>query len=125
MDTTTNYEERRTVIEIGMRVSLSPDRLQGRATDPAGWIVDSIDGQFARLRHVGGGDWREPARLSDLIVDSIDCPRCHGDGFYPISLGGGVTHGVQKCTADCLDRAIAADEAAIAADSAETTERVR
>ena len=66
--------ERRTVT-VGARVRLSPDRLQGLATDPAGWIVDSIDGQFAQLRHVGGGDWRETARLDDLIVDSIDCPR--------------------------------------------------
>ena len=44
--------------------------------------------------------------------DSIDCPRCHGEGFYPITLGGDVTHGVQKCTPACLQRAIAADSAA-------------
>ena len=102
------YEERYTVIEVGMRVRLSPDRLQGRATDPAGWIVDSIDGPFARLRHIDGGDHREPARLSDLIVDSIDCPRCHGEGFYPITPG----EVVQKCTPACLQRAIAADSKA-------------
>lgn len=37
------------------------------------------------------------------------CSRCHGAGYYPISVGSGTTHGLQRCTTDCLKAALAQD----------------